>query len=146
MPNLRKVAATTEAPVAIEARMDNPAALIPESWQGIQQLLVAIQKGGLPASTLELVHMRASQINGCSVCVDGAIREGHRSGELDDRLLMVAAWQHSSRFSAAERAALEPAEEMTRLADRPDPVPDGTWARAVEHYDHRARRARFRRL
>ncbi len=127
-----------DAPVAIEPRIDNPAALIPDAWEGIKRLLVAVQKGGLPASTLELTHMRASQINGCSACVEGAIRHAHRSGELDERLLIVAAWHHSSHFTGAERAALELTEEITRLADRPDPVPDAAWARALEHYDERA--------
>lgn len=126
------------APVVIEPRIANPAVVIPDAWEGIQKLLVAVQKGGLPASTLALTHMRASQINGCSSCVEGAIHHAHKSGNLDERLLMVAAWQHSSRFTEAERAALELTEEMTRIADRPDPVPDGTWARAAEHYDQRA--------
>ncbi len=138
MPNLARSAGPSEAPVAIEPRMTNPAAVIPDAWEGIKRLLVAVQKGGLPAPTLELVHMRASQINGCSACIEGAIRHAHRSGELDKRLLMVSAWHHSSHFTAAERAALELAEAITRLADRPDPVPDETWARAAQHYDERA--------
>ena len=138
MPNLPRTAAPAEALVAIQPRMPDAAALIPDAWRGIQKLLVAVQKGGVPGSTLELTHMRASQINGCSACVEGAIRHAHGSGELDERLLMVAAWQHSSQFTEAERAALELAEEMTRLADRSDPVPDETWARTAEHYDERA--------
>ncbi len=138
MPNLPQHAAPAEAPVVTEPRMTNPAGVIPDAWAGIQRLLVAVQKGGLPASTLELTHMRASQINGCSACVDGAIRDAHKHGALDDRLLRVAAWHHSSQFTEAERAALELTEAMTRLADRPDPVPDETWARAAEHYDQRA--------
>ena len=122
----------------IEPRLTNPAAVLPDAWEGIKKLLVAVQKGGVPASTLELTHMRASQINGCSACVEGAFRHAHQSGESDERLPMVVAWRHSSRFTDAERAALDLAEEMTRLADRPDPVPDGTWTRAAEHYDERA--------
>jgi AhpD family alkylhydroperoxidase len=86
--------------------------------------------------------MRASQINGCSSCIEGTIRRAHKAGEpLDERLLMVAAWRHSSQFTEAERAALELTEEMTRLADRSDPVPDETWARIVEHYDEEERGA-----
>ena len=138
MSKLSQGTGPAEAPVAVQPRSTNPAALIPEAWEGIQKLLVAVRKGGLPANTLELTHMRASQINGCSACVEGAIRHAHRSGELDERLLMVAAWQRSSRFTDAERAALELTEEMTRLADRSDPVPDETWARVVEHYDERS--------
>lgn len=126
-----------EAPVVIEPRLTNPAALIPEALEGIQKLLVGVHKGRLPASVLELTHMRASQMNGCSSCIEGTIRHAHKTGEeLDERLLMVAAWRHSSQFTEAERAALELTEEMTRLADRADdPVPDETWARVAEHYD-----------
>ena len=104
--------------------------------EGIQKLLVAVHKGRLPRAILELTHMRASQINGCSACIEGTIRNARKSGEkLDERLLMVAAWRHSSEFTKAERAALEITEEITRLADRPDPVPDEAWARAAEQYD-----------
>jgi AhpD family alkylhydroperoxidase len=107
--------------------------------EGIQRLNVAVYKGGVPRTTLELVHMRASQINGCSACIEGTIRHARKVGEaLDERLLMVAGWRHSSQFTASERAALDLAEEMTRLADRCDPVPGDVWARAAEHYDDRA--------
>jgi AhpD family alkylhydroperoxidase len=125
--------------VVIAPRMTNPAGAIPEVLEGIRKLLAAVQKGGLPASVLELTHMRASQINGCSTCIEGTIQHAHKTGkELDDRLLMVAAWRHSSRFTEAERAALELTEEMTRMADRAEPVPDDAWARAAEHYGDKA--------
>ncbi|HET7565819.1 MAG TPA: carboxymuconolactone decarboxylase family protein [Gemmatimonadaceae bacterium] len=129
-----------DAPVVFEPRLTNPAEAIPEALEGIQKLLVGVYKGRLPASVLELTHMRASQINGCSSCIEGTIRHAHKTGEeLDERLLMVAAWRHSSQFTEAERAALELTEEMTRLADRADPVPDETWARVAEHFDDRQR-------
>ena len=135
-------APTIDERVIIEPRMTNPGTAAPEVLQGIQMLLAAVYRGGLPRTTLELTHMRTSQINGCSSCIEGTIRHGHKAGEeLDERLLMVAGWRHSSRFTEAERAALELTEEMTRLADRPDPVPDETWARVVEHYDEKARGA-----
>jgi AhpD family alkylhydroperoxidase len=138
MPTLEK--ATADAPVVIEPRMPNAANLIPDALQGIQKLLVGVQKGGLDQSLLDLTHMRASQINGCSSCIEGAVNHAHKhgAGGLDDRLLMVPAWRHSSRFTEAERAALDLTEEMTRLADRSDPVPDEVWARAAEHFDERA--------
>jgi AhpD family alkylhydroperoxidase len=83
--------------------------------------------------------MRASQLNGCSTCVEGTIRHAQKVGEqVDPRLLMVAAWRHSSRFTAPERAALELTEELTRLADRPDAVPDETWSHAALHFDEKA--------
>lgn len=133
---------TADERVVIEPRMTNPGAAAPEALQGIQKLLAAVYKGGLPRTTLELTHMRASQINGCSSCIEGTIRHAHKVGEeLDERLLMVAAWRHSSQFTDAERAALELTEEMTRLADRADPVPDETWERVAEHYDEQARGA-----
>lgn len=140
MPRLQKATALADAPVVIAPRMANAAALLPDAWEGIQRLLVAVQKGGLDQSTLELTHMRASQINGCSACIEGAINHAHKhgGGGLDERLLMVAAWRHSSQFTEGERAALELTEEMTRLADRPDPVPDEVWARAAGHFDERA--------
>jgi AhpD family alkylhydroperoxidase len=128
--------------VVIEPRLTNPGAASSEVLQGIQKLLAAIYKARVPRTTLELTHMRASQINGCSSCIEGTIRRAHKAGEpLDERLLMVAAWRHSSQFTEAERAALELTEEMTRLADRSDPVPDETWARIVEQYDEEERGA-----
>lgn len=128
-----------EPAVAIETRLDNPAALLPEAYEGIQKLIVATRRGGMPASILELTHMRASQINGCSSCIEGTVGHAKKMNEeLDERLLMVAAWRHSSRFTEAERAALELTEEITRLADRGDPVPDETWARAAWHFDQKA--------
>ena len=129
---------TADPPVVIEQRISNPA-MLPDALTGIQKLLVAVNKGGLPASIIELTHMRASQINGCSACIEGTILIANKKGEaLDDRLLMVAGWRHSSQFTDAERAALELTEEITRTADRPDPVPDEIWARAAEHYDEKA--------
>jgi AhpD family alkylhydroperoxidase len=130
--------AASEAPMVFEPRLTNPATVIPESMEGIQKLIGAVYTGGLPAGIMELTHMRASQINGCSTCIEGTIRHAHKVGEeLDERLLMVAAWRHSSEFTEAERAALELTEEMTRLADRSDPVPDETWARVARHFDDR---------
>ena len=131
--------ATAEALVVIETRLTHAADVFPEVKDGIQKLLAAVYRGGLPRSILELTHMRASQINGCSTCIEGTIRHAEKTGqELDERLLTVAAWRHSSQFTEAERAALELTDEMTRLADRGDPVPDETWARCTQHYDEKA--------
>ncbi len=139
LPNAAGSADAAATPIVIEPRIANPAMLMPDALEGIQKLMVAIHKGGLPASTLELTHMRASQINGCSSCIEGAVGHVHKTGKpVDDRLLAVAAWRHSSQFTGAERAALALTEAITRLADRPDPVPDEIWNRATEHYDERA--------
>jgi len=121
----------------MEARMKNPAMVLPGVWQPIQALNEAVGQGGVPPTTLELVHLRISQVNGCSACVDAGARTAKKGGETDERLFAVAAWREAPYFTDAERAALALAEAATRLADRPDPVPDEIWAQAAEHYDER---------
>jgi AhpD family alkylhydroperoxidase len=122
----------------MQPRMKNPAMILPEAVKPIQALYAATQKGGVPSRTLELVHLRVSQINGCSFCVDGGARMAKKGGETDDRLFAVAAWRDAPYFTDAERAALALAEAVTRLNDRPDPVPDEIWDEAARHYDERA--------
>jgi AhpD family alkylhydroperoxidase len=121
----------------MEARMKNPAMVLPGAWKPIQALNEAIGQGGVPPEMLELVHLRVSQVNGCSACVDAGARTAKKGGETDERLFAVAAWREAPYFTDAERAALALAEAATRLADRPDPVPDEIWAQAAEHYDER---------
>ncbi|KPC66368.1 carboxymuconolactone decarboxylase family protein [Streptomyces chattanoogensis] len=121
----------------MKARMQNPAAVLPEAMQPMLAVLKAAKQGGVPEATLELVHLRASQINGCSVCVDLGTRNAKKAGETDERLHAVAAWREAPYFTDAERAALALAEAATRLADRPDPVPDAIWDDAADHYDER---------
>ncbi|CAJ62660.1 conserved hypothetical protein; putative Alkylhydroperoxidase AhpD core domain [Frankia alni ACN14a] len=117
--------------------MRNPAAVIPEAWPAIAALNAASETGGVPAATLALVHLRVSQINGCSACVDAGFRDALKGGETAQRLGAVAAWRETSYYDDAERAALALAEAATRLSDRTDPVPDDVWAEAVGHYDDR---------
>jgi AhpD family alkylhydroperoxidase len=119
----------------MQPRIKNPAMIIPDAMQAIQQLNAATDKGGVPAATLALVHLRVSQINGCSACVHSGTGAARKSGETDDRLATVAAWREAPFFTDAERAALALAEAATRLADRPDPVPDEIWDEAARHYD-----------
>src|SRR3954465_11057799 len=121
----------------MQARMSNPAMILPDAMNAIQALLKAIRKGGVPPATLELVHLRASQINGCSFCVDSGARSAKKAGETDDRLFAVAAWRETPYFTDAERAALALTEAITRLADRTDPVPDAVWDEATKYYDER---------
>jgi AhpD family alkylhydroperoxidase len=116
-------------------RMSNPATILPDATKGIQALLMATRKGGVPSATLELVHLRASQINGCSFCVDSGARSAKKAGETDERLFAVAAWRETPYFTDAERAALALTEAVTRLSDRADPVPDAIWDEAARHYD-----------
>ncbi len=117
------------------ARIANPATILPGVMPAIQALLEAGRRGGVPESTLELVHLRASQINGCGFCVDMGARAAAKAGETPERLAAVAAWRDTPYFSDAERAALELAECATRLADRADPVPDAVWDAAAAHFD-----------
>jgi AhpD family alkylhydroperoxidase len=121
----------------MQARMSNPATILPDASEGIQSLLKATYKGGVPRATLELVHLRASQINGCSFCVDSGARSAKKAGETDERLFAVAAWREAPYFTDAERAALALTEAVTRLADRVDPVPDSIWEEATRYYDER---------
>lgn len=122
----------------MQSRMKNPAALLPGSMEAIQALMASIYKAGAPAKTLHLTHLRVSQINGCSFCVDGGVKYAKQSGESDERLFGATAWRESPYFSDAERAALALAESMTRLADSDDPVPDHVWQEAPKHHDESA--------
>jgi AhpD family alkylhydroperoxidase len=128
----------TTATTLAQPRMKNPAVVIPEAMKAIQALIASTMQGDVPAATLGLVHLRASQINGCSFCVDSGSKHSKQAGESDERLFAVAAWRESPYFTGAERAALALAECVTRLSDRADPVPDAIWDEAARHYDERA--------
>jgi AhpD family alkylhydroperoxidase len=121
--------------------MSNPVAIIPEAMEALLALSKSLEKGGVPKRTLELVYLRASQINGCSFCVGMHARDLKRGGETDERLFAVAAWRDAPYFTDAERAALALAEAATRLSDREDPVPDAVWDEVARHYDEPARAA-----
>src|ERR1035438_1329366 len=111
----------------MQARIKNPAMIIPEAMQAIQALGASFHNKGVPEETLALVHLRASQINGCSSCVHAGAAGARKAGESEDRLATVAAWREAPDFTDAERAALALTEAVTRPADRPDPVPDEIW-------------------
>jgi AhpD family alkylhydroperoxidase len=115
--------------------MSNPATVVPDALKAILALWKASKKGGVPETTLELVHLRASQVNGCGVCVVSGSESARKNGVTDEQVFAVAAWRDTPYFSDAERAALALAESVTRLSDRADPVPDDVWAEAAEHYD-----------
>ena len=118
------------------ARIQN-AASNPDVGTGVQHLFKAIYSGGVPRETLELVHLRASQINGCSACVNAGVKSAANAGVSSDKLLTVAAWYENPLFDEAERAALALTEAATRLSDRPGAVTDEIWAEAAKHYDER---------
>jgi AhpD family alkylhydroperoxidase len=119
----------------MQARMKHPAMTVPGAMRALQALSASAEKAGPPKGLLELVHLRASQINGCSVCVDMHARNLRKEGESDERTFAVAAWRDAPYFTDAERAALALTESMTRLADREDPVPDAVWNEARRHYE-----------
>src|SRR5260370_16915255 len=118
----------------MEARLKNPAALVPGAMQAIQGLIGAVQKAGTPPEVLQLAHLRASQINGCAACIDGGVKHAKQAGESDERLFTVSAWREAPYFSDAERAALALAEAGTRLDDRAHPVPPQVSNRAKKHF------------
>ena len=120
----------------MQARIKNPAMLIGDTVQPIQALWKIVQSI-VPEKTLALIHLRASQINGCAVCIDGGARQMKKGGETDERLATVAAWREAPYFTDAERAALALSEAVTRLSDREDPVPDAIWNEAARHFDER---------
>ncbi|HTU72552.1 MAG TPA: carboxymuconolactone decarboxylase family protein [Trebonia sp.] len=94
-----------------------------------------IRDSPLPPATQELVKIRASQINGCAFCTDMHTKEAAHAGETALRLNLVATWREATVFTDAERAALELAEQGTRIADAAGGVTDETWANAAKHYD-----------
>ena len=119
----------------VQARMNHPAFAVPGAFEALQALSKAINKTGISPKTLELIALRASQINGCGACAVQHPRIARRLGETDDRLFAVAAWRDAPYFTDGERAALALTEAATRISDRADPVPDEIWDEATRHYD-----------
>lgn len=119
----------------MQARIKNPAMLIPDAMQPLVALGKIISASPVPATTLDLVHLRASQINGCAVCIDLGLA---KTKDTPQRLATVAAWREAPFFTEPERAALALTEAITRMADEPDPVPDSIWNEAAKHYDEKA--------
>lgn len=118
----------------MQARMNHPVMVVPDAMKALQAL-GELTKKNLPEKLLELVHLRASQINGCSACVDMHPKIAKRAGETDERLFSVAAWRDTPYFTESERAALALTEALTRLNDRADPVPDEVWGDADKQFD-----------
>jgi AhpD family alkylhydroperoxidase len=118
----------------MQPRIKNPALSFPGALDALHALGEVIQKADVPRVTLELVNLRASQINGCSVCVDIHTRALKKLGEKEQRIFCVSAWREAPYYSDAERAALSLGEHVSRLSDRADPVPDDVWEEAARHY------------
>jgi AhpD family alkylhydroperoxidase len=122
----------------MQARLKNPVVLVPGALQALLALDKSTETADVPYVTRKLVHLRTSQINGCSVCVDMHARELKKAGEKDERIFAVSAWRETPYFTDAERAALALTEAATRLNDRPDPGPVVIWDVAARHYDEKA--------
>jgi AhpD family alkylhydroperoxidase len=116
------------------ARMTQPAFAVEGAMDALNAVSKAISRARVPINR-ELVHLRASQINGCSVCVDMHAKGARAAGESEERLFAVAAWRDTPYFTDAERAALALTEAVTRIADTAEPVPDAIWDAAAEHFD-----------
>jgi AhpD family alkylhydroperoxidase len=119
-------------------RLDHPAMVVPDAMPALQAVGAAVGNCGLPARTIHLVNLRVSQINGCGVCLLGHVGHAQQIGETDERIHAIPGWREAPFYTAAERAALAMAEALTRMADRPDPVPDAVWDEARCHYDDAA--------
>jgi AhpD family alkylhydroperoxidase len=123
-------------------RIENPAQSSPEILNALLSLAKvaseASAKAGIPASTVDLIETRASQINGCAVCLDMHSRAAKKHGITDPQLHTLAAWREAPYFDEPQRAALALAETGTRLADQPEAVPDDVWNMAAKHYDEPA--------
>lgn len=117
-----------------QARIESPATIFPGARDALLKLRASIGDAGIPETTFFLIDVRASQINGCGVCLDMHTRELRHAGEPEQKIAMVAAWREAPYFTDAERAALALTEAATRLADDADAVPDEVWAEAARHY------------
>ena len=122
----------------MQSRMNNIVTVLPDVMAAMGALQGTTKASGLPEKTTHLVHLRASQINGCGFCVDLHPRLMKKAGESDRRILAVAAWREAPFYTDAERAALALTEALTRIADREEPVPDTIWNEAARHFDEKA--------
>ena len=121
----------------LEPRMKHPAFVLPGAYEALLALSRSTKNQGVPDTTLYMVELRASQINGCSYCCAMHAAEMRAAGESAERIDTVAAWREAPWFSDAERAALALTEALTRLADRPDAVSDEIWDEVTRHYDEK---------
>ncbi|MFI9414622.1 carboxymuconolactone decarboxylase family protein [Nocardia gamkensis] len=119
----------------VEARMKSVASL--DLITGIEHLHKAIRAGGVDPLVLELVHLRASQINGCSPCVFAGVQSAKKHGETEERLHSVVSWRETPFFTEQERAALALTEAATRIQDGSPGVTDEIWDAAAIHFDEK---------
>jgi AhpD family alkylhydroperoxidase len=115
--------------------MKSPVLILPTAMDALQALAKSAEAAGLPRKLAELLNLRASQINGCAVCLDMHTRALVKLGETAERIACVAAWREAPYYTDGERAALALTEALTRVCDRPDAVPDEIWSEATRHYN-----------
>jgi AhpD family alkylhydroperoxidase len=122
--------------ITMDARIDvRNSTILQQFVKRLNAMSTAVLEGTLPPGLANLVLTRASQINGCAVCVDMHTKDAEHAGETSVRLNLVAAWRDAKVFTDAERAALELTEQATRIADDAGGVTDEAWANAAKHYD-----------
>jgi len=122
----------------MQPRIKSPAFTVPGTREALLTISKSTESCGLARATLELVAVRAGQINGCSVCVDMHCRALKKLGESDARIFSIATWREAPYYTDAERAALALTEATTRLADKVDAVPDEIWQEAARHFSEQA--------
>lgn len=122
----------------MQSRISNFAELTADGYRGLLEVEAFVDRSGIPKSTLELIKIRASQINGCAFCLDMHNHDAKKAGETDERLFTVAGWREAPYFTPEERAALALTEAVTRLADSPHGVPDDVWDEAADAYDEKS--------
>lgn len=122
---------------AHQARMTNPAVILPQAYKGIGNLLAASASTGIASATLELIGLRVSQLNGCATCLEAHVQSGTKAGLTASQMVGVAAYRESPFFTDAEKIALELADALTKLADAQDSVSEELWSRVTQHYNQR---------
>jgi AhpD family alkylhydroperoxidase len=116
----------------VEPRLDYRNAIPKEALHALYALEQSIRKGGLETSLLELIRMRASQINGCAYCLDMHSKDARAEGETEQRLYGLSAWREAPYYTERERAALEWAEAVTNVSR--DQVPDDVYQRTRRQF------------
>lgn len=139
-------AAVSVASTARTPRMKNVAWVAQPAMEALQAFGKAGLNLGVPEKTLGLIDVRASQINGCSVCLVMHHQQLRDSGESGERIAAIAGWRDAPFYTEAERAALALTEAVTRLADKEDPVSDEVWAAVARNYDENGQAALLIRI
>ena len=112
-----------------------PSKVAPEGYAALRGVETYIRRCGLPPRLIELVKMRASQINGCAYCLDMHSRALRKDGESEQRIYLLSAWRESPLYSPRERAALAWTDAVTRIAETQ--APDDVYEEIRRHFDEK---------